>query len=308
MRPMSNWTWIFLAGAVAITIMWLKGRTRSWRRRFVYRLRMRRNEQFWASATPSPPLSGRLRIIVSLTTSPARLALLEPVLISLTKGQTRPPDEIHLNLPWKFGRTGENYTLPNFLDRYPVKVFRTEDVGPATKLVPTLVRVTDPQTWILTVDDDVRHLPAAIERLEDAALADPDSAHGYSDYTLWRKWQPGKPVDFLAGFGGCLFKRSFFGPDFPAYFEATNVDKACYFQDDIVIGNYLATQKTPCRRVSAQDCDLALMKRRGCLLEQAGDADALSHGAGSGMDTKTRSLAAMAFLRSKGLAASPGGN
>ena len=77
--------------------------------------------------------------------------------------------------------------------------------------MPTLVRVTDPQTWILTVDDDVRHLPAAIERLEDAALADPDSAHGYSDYTLWRKWQPGKPVDFLAGFGGCLFKRSFFG-------------------------------------------------------------------------------------------------
>ncbi len=301
---MSAWIWIFLVAFIgAVLAKWLGSRTRSWRRRFVYRQRIRRNERFWASIAPVPARPGRLRIIASLTTSPARLPLLEPVLISLTKGQTRTPDEIHLNIPWKFSRTGEAYLLPDFLERYPVKIFRTNDIGPATKLVPTLERVTDPETWILTLDDDVRHLPTAIERLEDAAVADLASAHGYSDYALWRKWAPGKPVDFLAGFGGCLFRRGFFGPDFPAYFEAAIADKACLFQDDIVFGNYLALRKTRCHRVSAPDCNLALMKRRGCLLEQAGDADALSQGAGSGMDTKSRSLAAMAYLRSKGLAA-----
>jgi len=301
---MSAWIWIFLfAVGAALTARWIRGLTRSWRRRFVYRRRMRRNERFWASVAPAVSRPGRLRIIASLTTSPARLLLLEPVLISLTKGQTRPPDEIHLNIPWKFGRTGEAYLLPDFLGRYPVKVFRTDDVGPATKLVPTLARVADPETWILTLDDDVRHLPVAVERLEDAAIAEPSSAHGYSDYALWRKWTPGRPVDFLAGFGGCLFRRGFFGPDFPAYFESAIADKACFFQDDIVIGNYLALRRTQCHRISAPDCNLALMKRRGCLLEQAGDADALSHGAGSGMDTRTRSLAAMAFLRSQGRAA-----
>jgi hypothetical protein len=286
------WAWRKLGGA-----------TRSWRRQLVYAWRIRRNRAFWQSAEPQTRRAPRLRIIVSLTASPRRLALLEPVLAAITRGQTRPPDEIHLNLPHVFARTGEAYVRPDFLERYPVKVFQVEDVGPATKLTPTLARVTDPDAWILTIDDDVRHLPHAIERLEDAAIADPASAHGYSDYALWKRWQPGEPVDFLAGFGGCLFRRGFFGPDFGAYFQTACEHKACFFQDDIVIGNYLALRGVACHRLTTPDCNLALMKRRGCLLEQAGDGDALSHGAGSGMDTKTRSLAAMAFLRSRGLAA-----
>lgn len=301
--------WVRLVGVLVVLTAgywaWrsLRGATRSWRRQLVYAWRMRRNRAFWQSAEPQTRRAPRLRIIVSLTASPRRLAQLEPVLAAITRGQTRPPDEIHLNLPHVFARTGEAYVRPDFLERYPVKVFQVEDVGPATKLTPTLARVTDPDAWILTIDDDVRHLPHAIERLEDAAIADPVSAHGYSDYALWKRWQPGEPVDFLAGFGGCLFRRGFFGPDFDAYFQTACEHKACFFQDDIVIGNYLALRGVACHRLTTPDCNLALMKRRGCLLEQAGDGDALSHGAGSGMDTKTRSLAAMAFLRSRGLAA-----
>ncbi|MGA0133286.1 MAG: hypothetical protein ACO3ND_02895 [Opitutales bacterium] len=296
---------VALAAAAAVFFMWriLGTSSRSWRRKCVYAWRMRRNRAFWAAGRPTSRRAPRLKIVVSLTASPRRLALLEPVLASITAGQTRPPDEVHLNLPHTFGRTGEAYVLPDFLARHPVQVFRVEDVGPATKLVPTLARVTDPETWILTVDDDVRHLQHAFERLEDAAVSDPSSAYGYSDYALWRRWRPGEPVDFLAGFGGCIFRRGFFGPDFKAYFDTAKSNRACFFQDDIVIGNYLALNGVPCRRLAAQDCDLAMMKRRGCLLEQAGGDDALSHGAGSGMDTKTRSLAAMAFLRSQGIAA-----
>lgn len=300
----SGGVWTVAAIVAVVLAGWaLRHPTRSWRRSFVYAWRMRRNRAFWASVAPGPPRPPRRKIIVSLTTSPRRLALLEPVLAAITKGQTRPPDEIHLNLPHTFVRTGEDYVLPDFLARYPVQVFRVDDVGPATKLVPTLARVTDPDAWILTIDDDVRHLPAAVERLEDAVVADPAAAYGYSDYALWRRWQPGEPVDFLAGFGGCVFRRGFFGADFDAYFKAASAHASCFFQDDIVIGNYLALRGIPCHRISAPDCDLALMKRRGCLLEQAGGADALSHGAGSGMDTKTRSLAAMDFLRGAGLAA-----
>lgn len=284
----------------------LRRATRNWRRQHTYRRRIVLNQAYWDNIRrhgPGPAKAPRLRIIVSMTSSPTRLPEIEPVLNSLTLGQTRPPDELHLNLPWIFGRTGEEYVIPDFLARYPVKIFRTEDVGPATKLVPTLERVSEPDTWIMTVDDDVRHLPTAIERLEDAAIADPETAHGYSDYALWRKWEQGKPVDFLAGFAGCIYKRDFFGPDFTAYFAKTMTEKACFFQDDIVIGNYLALNQVASRRLAMPDCHLALMKSRGCLLEQAGGGDALSHGAGSGMDTKTRSLTAMAFLRSRGLAA-----
>lgn len=283
--------------------------TRGWRRRRAYRRRIRQNEAYWEALRiggPGARKAPRLRIIVSLTASPARLAELEPVLASLTEGQTRRPDEIHLNLPWKFLRTGEEYVLPDFLARYGVQVFRTEDVGPATKLVPTLARLEDPETWILTVDDDVRHLPKAVELLEEAALADPAAAHGYSDYALWRKWRAGSPVDILAGFGGCLYKRGFFGQDFPAYFATAAGNRPCFFQDDVVLSNYLALRGVARRRVHAAECHLDLMRRRGCLLEQAAGDDALSHGAGSGMNTRDRSLEAMEFLRSMGLAALPG--
>lgn len=300
---MNGWTWtLALLACLAVAAACLRGPTREWRRRLTYRWRARRNERFWAEANPGTARPPRLRIIASLTTSPGRLPHIEPVLRSLTHGQTRPPDEIHLNLPWKFGRTGEEYALPEFLSRYPVQVFRGEDVGPATKLVPTIARTTDTEAWILTVDDDVRYLPATVERLEDAAVADPASAHGYADYALWRKARPGAPVDFLAGYGGVLFKRGFFGPDFPAYFGAAIADRACFFQDDIVISNYLALRGVRRWRTSAADCNIRLMKQRGCLLEQAGGADALSLGAGSGMSTRERSVEAMAFLRGAGLA------
>ncbi|MEN9536869.1 MAG: hypothetical protein RLZZ178_866 [Verrucomicrobiota bacterium] len=305
-------TWIPTLASLTVTVLIMAGLrkiTRSWRRRLSYRRRIRRNEAYWESLRadgPGASQAPRLRIVVSLTTSPARLAELEPVLASLTSGQTRRPDEIHLNLPWRFLRTGEGYVLPEFLSRYDVKVFRTPDMGPATKLIPTLERVTDPETWIMTVDDDVRHLPQAVATLEDAAAAAPGAAHGFSDYALWRKWKPGEPVDILAGFGGCLYRRGFFGPDFPAYFEALSGNRPCFFQDDVVLSNYLARRGIPRHRVHAAACHLELMKERGCLLEQAAGDDALSHGAGSGLNTHDRSLEAMAFLRSVGLAALPG--
>ncbi len=272
------------------------------RRRLTYRIRIWRNRSFWSSVHPQQPRSPRLRIIVSLTTSPSRLKQLEPVLRSLTVGQTRPPNEIHLNLPWKFNRGTEEFVLPEFLSRYPVTIFRVDDVGPATKLIPTLARITDPNTWVLTVDDDVRHLPAAIEQLECAAVADSTSAFGYSDYALWRKWKPGTPVDFLAGYGGCLYKRSFFGANFTAYFEQASANRSCYFQDDIVISNYLELQGVRRWRIAPLECNITIMKKRGCLLEQAAGKDALSHGAGSGMNTRDRSLNAIKYLERAGLA------
>lgn len=224
------------------------------------------------------------------------------MLRSLSAGQTRPPDEIHLNIPRRLARTGEEYVIPDFLEKYPVRIHRTEDFGPATKLVPTLERVTDPNTWILAVDDDVRYLPAALERLEDAAVADPDSAHGYADYALWRKWRSGEPVDILAGYAGYVVRRGFFGHDFRGYFEAAISNQACFFQDDVVVSNYLALRGVRRWRISAPDCNLELLKKRGCLLEHAGDGDSLSLGAGSGMQTRARSVAAHSFLQSIGYA------
>ncbi len=163
--------------------------------------------------------------------------------------------------------------------------------------MPTILRILDPETWILTVDDDVRHLPNAIENLEAAAIADPNVAYGYSDYALWRKKESAGKVDFLAGYGGCLYRRGFFAEDFLPYFNKAISRTSCLFQDDIVISNYLYLKDIPRQRLALPNCNIKLMKSRGCMLEHAGGADALSHGAGSGMRTKERSLDAINFLR-----------
>jgi hypothetical protein len=72
------------------------------------------------------------------------------------EAQTIRPDKIYVNLPYKSKRTGEEYVVPSYLSENPnVEVLRSEiDYGPLTKLVPTLHKETDPDTIIITVDND----------------------------------------------------------------------------------------------------------------------------------------------------------
>lgn len=107
------------------------------------------------------------RIVVSLSTTPDRIGLLESTLTSL-HDQTLLPDEISLNIP-RISRNGTSYNIPSFLkdqNRFPlVKIYRTEkDYGPATKLLPTMKREA-PDTRIIVVDDDVIYNSKNIEHL-----------------------------------------------------------------------------------------------------------------------------------------------
>lgn len=302
---LSAWQ-LCLAGLVALLALavLLRKSTREFRRRLKYRWRMWRAEAFWRDLRVTPGPRGRLRIIATLTTSPDRIQLLRPVLESLTRGQTRPPDEIHLNVPHRFGRTGQPYEIPGFLAEYGVRVHRCDDVGPGTKFIPTIRRLppgTD--AWILVVDDDVRHLPEAVATLERAAESDPRSAHGYADNYLYRRWKPGQPVDFLCGFAGFIFHRSFIGPDFEDYLARTLVNRECFFQDDIYLSNYLALRGVNRFRIGTPDVNLRRMERLGCMLEHGAAQGSLALGAGSGLNTHHRSVAAMEHLRDSGLAA-----
>ena len=64
--------------------------------------------------------------------------------------------EIHFNIPDENKLTKEKYIIPDWLLEYPkIKIFRTEDFGPATKLIPTVERIVDNDTIIVVVDDDL---------------------------------------------------------------------------------------------------------------------------------------------------------
>jgi hypothetical protein len=103
-------------------------------------------------------------LIVSLTTVPERLNNdmedgLKLVLTSLCE-QVDNDYEVHFNVPVTYKVTQVPYVIPNWLNdfklKYPhLKIFRTEDMGPPTKFVPTVSRVNDGETIILVVDDDL---------------------------------------------------------------------------------------------------------------------------------------------------------
>lgn len=107
-------------------------------------------------------------LIITLTTVPERLANPEEngvraVIKSLCE-QNDSDYEIHFNIPEIYNMTQERYVIPDWLHTYKLqyphlKVFRVDDIGPPTKFIPTLHRITDPETILLTVDDDLIYHP-----------------------------------------------------------------------------------------------------------------------------------------------------
>lgn len=103
-------------------------------------------------------------LIVTLTTVPERLNNdredgLKLVLNSLCE-QLDNDYEVHFNIPLTYNVNQEPYIIPNWLNdfklKYPhLKIFRTEDLGPPTKFIPTLSRINNEETIILVVDDDL---------------------------------------------------------------------------------------------------------------------------------------------------------
>ena len=301
LSPIVLWS---IIGLSIFSLPLIRTLTRSWRRKRRYRNRVIKSALFWENLQPSPREKDSFYVIATLTTAPDRIQLIEPVLKSLTSGQSRPPDEIHLNIPHRFARTGAEYIIPDFIKNYPVKIFRCEDEGPGTKLIPTIRRTEpDANVWFFVVDDDIRHLPEALKTLLRFVQKNPRAAYGYADNYLYRKWSaPNGSVDILCGFGGFLVHRSFFGLDFEDYLSQALANKSCRFHDDVYFSNYLSLHNISRFRIATSEVSLDRMEALGCLLEQGGEIGSLAMGAGSGENTTRRTERAMDYLRSVNLA------
>ena len=95
-------------------------------------------------------------IYVSLSTIPQRLKNLSESVDSLLK-QTRKPDKIFINIPFKYMRFPEiidDNQIPKF-DSNIVEVTRCEDCGPGTKLLGSLNKFENNSLVILADDDNV---------------------------------------------------------------------------------------------------------------------------------------------------------
>lgn len=205
------------------------------------------------------------RIVVSLTTLPARIERVVETISSLLK-QTVPPDAIYLNVPTESKRfKGVTYVIPSELAKLDkLTIQRTVDYGPATKLIATLDRETDPDTLIITVDDDMVYAPSMVATLLEAHLLEPNAAFGFAGQMIdldacnasvpWPnicmsrvhvrsvdEWKDRHAaVDILEAFKGAIYRRGFFDLD-----RLKRIPRACRRTDDIWISANLAMVGVP---------------------------------------------------------------
>ena len=252
-----------------------------------WRLRTWLNQRFWSQPIETVTKPIKSRIIVGLTTSPQRIKHLEPVLKSILR-QSCPPDEIHLNIPYVFKRDGSTYIIPDFLKNLDsrIKIVRTEDIGPGTKVIPTLLGLDDlNDTLVITADDDILMLPQAIEVIAKAFQKDPSLVYGLSGYRLGTQMESlyrneYSEVDVLEGYAHFAVHRKFILGDFNAYLKTAHSIRAGFLHDDAVLANYFALKNIPRVQLFDQHANRKLLKKRGAQLYYGIDADALHQGGG----------------------------
>jgi len=195
-------------------------------------------------------------IWISLTTLPDRIYKINKTLNSL-KNQTVQVDKINLCIPYIAKRLNKPYIIPNFLinDKH-INIIRCEDYGPITKLLGSLNNCENPNTIIITVDDDVIYPTDLVEKLLTRSQLYPKSAIGfcgwmlkdlvkskhyfysnlvYEDRIKGLKFKTS--VDVLEGYRGVLYKKHFFDNKI---YDITNLDESIFYVDDTFISLLLS--------------------------------------------------------------------
>lgn len=203
------------------------------------------------------------RVVVTLTTIPARAAMLKPVLRSLID-QSEPADRIVLALPHAT-RSGEPYPpLAQLALPQGVEVIRCEDEGPATKVLPALR--LEPDAVLIVVDDDVIYPRRFIETLLKEHRRLRKAAFGFRGvrltqsvpfYALDHIFATGiaepAAVDVLFGTWGYLLPPRILGE---AVHDFTGYPPQVRWVDDVWISGHLARAGVPRFVVRANELPL----------------------------------------------------
>jgi hypothetical protein len=172
-------------------------------------------------------------------------------------------------------REQREYEIPEYLGRLEsVEIHRCdEDWGPATKLIPSLLRFPASQP-LLVVDDDRISPPTLVEDLERAGREHPGCAVTLGGWrvpddltdrptTLWAdlRMRPPVPakatrvtapleVDILQGMAGYLVRPGFFDTAKVTDYDAA--PEAVFFVDDVWISGHCNAPKLviPARRIN----------------------------------------------------------
>ncbi|KAF6251797.1 methyltransferase domain-containing protein [Scenedesmus sp. NREL 46B-D3] len=205
------------------------------------------------------------RLVVSLSSFPGRAEFAAPTVYSIMHG-TRKPDALYLWVTVNVSRFDADDKVVNSVTEIPseakalekqfpgvVKVLAPKkDYGPATKLLPTLEVETDPETIIITVDDDTFYSPTTVIELEDEMLRRPgytivrscEITHWDPDMKKnpprkgWREWKltEGLCRGFMTAYASAAYRRGYFDD---LVFDQERAPDGCMHHDDIWFSAHL---------------------------------------------------------------------
>ena len=168
--------------------------------------------------------------------------------------QTRKPDLFLLNIPEEFARTGESYSVPKYI-RKSLTVNRIPiDYGPATKIVPTVMYLTDRErcdkfdpkyTRIIYLDDDIAYSKKMVETYERVIAPNDDNVWTTTGFDFVNMHLNGKRAHkdiatIAEGYGSVCVKLNTFGHDFMEYMARYTAaeNQICRLSDDVILSNY----------------------------------------------------------------------
>lgn len=195
----------------------------------------------------------KTKIVVSFTTSPTRINKCSQMIHSILD-QTRKPDLFLLNIPEEFARTGESYSVPKYI-RKSLTVNRIPiDYGPATKIVPTVMYLTDRErcdkfdpkyTRIIYLDDDIAYSKKMVETYERVIAPNDDNVWTTTGFDFVNMHLNGKRAHkdiatIAEGYGSVCVKLNTFGDDFMEYMARYTAaeNQICRLSDDVILSNY----------------------------------------------------------------------
>lgn len=198
-------------------------------------------------------------VIIAFSTTPYRINNMQDTVDTILK-QSLPVAAVYLSVPEVFKRDNIPYEIPEWLNKQKrISILRTEDYGPATKLLGVLEHATLPSdAIIITLDDDIKYPKNTVLQLAYKAYKNPDRAIAicgsnpeYDDTGaiaansktgIRKNIRPNALVSIAQGFAGVAYRKGFFNEKI---FAINDAPKECINSDDVYISYYLAQQKIP---------------------------------------------------------------
>ena len=131
-----------------------------------------------SSSQPSPTRGEEEKVIVSLTSFPARINIVVKTIKTLLT-QTLKPDAVILWLAPEQFPNGENDLPQELLDlkQYGLTIDWYKDIRSYKKIIPTLKKY--PNAVIITTDDDIYYAPDTVESLYKSYLEHKNEVHAH---------------------------------------------------------------------------------------------------------------------------------